>query len=336
MDQQFLESIASKLNAASEEMVEKTINEMLASDEWIAKIEQLATQRILDKVSSKINAIDVNLAIQDVIFRNKTQILSELAENFSTNGISDTAKETQLTVMNDAVVVENELYTNDLSVQRNTHLKGDTMIDGDLAVKGRVNVDNDSWQELAENIGDKTYTRVKNDFEDAVVDSVFERAKQGMNFDNVTVDGEHLVADGTLASSITKSNLQSVGQLNNLSVQGRIGINTDSPSQALSVWDEEVSIGIGKHSRNQAYIGTDKNQNLVLGTNRNAQIELDINGGVKVNGKLTVGKNIIGHERSVPNYSGTKGDIVFNIDYKTGEPFAWICLGNYRWQPLVV
>lgn len=333
MDQQFLESIASKLNAATEEMVEKTVNEMLASDEWVAKIEKLATQRILDKVSSKINSIDVNLAIKDVILENKQQIVGEFASNFTTNGIADMADELQLTVMNDAVVVENDLHTNDLSVERNTNLKGDLLIDGDLAVKGRVNVDNASWQELAGHIGEKTYARVKQDFEGRVVDSVFDRAKAGFQFENVIVNGEHLLMDNTLASSVKKSSLTKVGVLDGLSVKGRVGINTENPTDALSVWDEEVSLCAGKMSNNTGYIGTGKNQNLVIGTNRQRQMEVSQEGGVWVE-SLTIAKNKIGHERSVPNYAGTKGDIVFNIDHKTGAPFGWICLGNYRWQEL--
>lgn len=333
MDQQFLESIASKLNSATEEMVEKTVNEMLNSEEWVAKIERLATQRILDKVSSKINSIDVNLAIKNVVLENKQQIVHELASNFTTNGITDTSDELQLTIMNDAVVVENELHTNDLNVERNTNLKGDVLIDGDLAVKGRVNVDNASWQELAGHIGDKTYARVKNDFEGRVVDSVFDRAKAGFQFENVIVNGEHLLINDTLASTVRKSSLTKVGKLENLSVHGRIGINTENPTDALSIWDEEVSLCAGKHSANTAYLGTSKNQTLVIGTNKQRQLEVNKDGGVWVE-KLTVGKNSIGHERSVPNYSGTKGDIVFNIDHKLGEPFAWVCLGNYRWQEL--
>lgn len=335
MDKQFLESIASKLNTATEEMVEKTVNEMLNSDEWVAKIEKLATQRILDKVSSKINAIDVNLAIKDVVLQNKEQIINELASNFTTNGMADVADELQLTVMNDAVVIENELHTNDLNVERNANLKGDVLISGDLAVKGRVNVDNASWQELAEHVGEKTYARVKNDFTNSVVDSVFDRAKAGFQFENIVINGEQLLADDTLASTVRKSNLTKVGTLENLHVQGRLGINTENPTDALSIWDEEVSLSAGKHSVNTAYLGTTKNQSLVIGTNKQRQLEVNKDGGVWVE-RLTVGKNQIGHDRSVPNYEGTKGDIVFNINYKSGEPFAWICLGNYRWQALKV
>ena len=333
MDQQFLESIASKLNTATEEMVEKTVSEMLNSDQWVAKIEKLATQRIVDKVSNKIKAIDVNLAIKDVVLENKQQIMNELADNFTTNGMADVADELQLTVMNGAVVIENELHTTDLVVETNTNLKGDVLINGNLAVKGRVNVDNASWQELAGHIGDKTYARVKQDFENNVINSIFDRAKSGFEFKDVLVDGKHLLVDDTLASGIRNSSLNTVGTLQNLSVQGRVGINTDTPSDALSIWDEEVSICAGKHSANTAYLGTSKNQNLIIGTNKQRQLEVNKEGGVWID-QLTVGKNRIGHSLSVPNYSGTKGDILFNISIKPDAPFAWICLGSYRWQEL--
>jgi len=341
MDKQFLESIANKLDQAAEQMVEKTVNEMLASEEWVARIEQMATQRILDKVGAKINAIDVNLAIKQVVLENQQQIVHELASNFSTNGMADTADELQLTVMNDAVVVENELHTTDLNVERNSTLKGDVLIEGDLAVKGRVNVDNTSWQELAAHIGDKTYKQVKSEFEQGVVDQVLLRAKEGINFNNVIIGNEHLVADNTLASGVTKSSLQQLGALHNLTVKdtlfakkGRLGINTENPTDALTVWEEEVSLCAGKHSANTAFFGTAKNQDLVIGTNKQRQLQVNRDGGVWVD-SLTIDKNSIGHAKTVPNYSGTKGDIVFNIDHKPGEPFAWICLGNYRWNELL-
>ena len=326
-------TIRKSIDIAVENFVTQALDNLIVDPEWVNKIQNLVNQTMVDKLKHSINSVDVNQTLTDIVLENQDTLVNTLKKDFATQGIKDQADDLQLTVMNGAVVVENELYTNDLHVERNSHLKGDLSVDGDLAIKGRVNVDNASWQELAGYIGDKTYTRVKNDFENSVVDSVFDRARQGIEFDSVIVNGEHLLADNTLASSIKKSSLTQVGKLENLSVQGRIGINTDTPTDALSVWDEEVSIGAGKHSENTGYLGTVKNQNLVIGTNRQRQLVINKDGGVWVD-KLTVGKNNIGHERSVPNYSGTKGDIVFNIDYKSGEPFAWICLGNYRWQEL--
>mgnify|MGYP000277120033 CR=1 FL=1 len=326
-------SVQKSVDIAVENFVTDTLNNLTVDPQWIDKIQNLVNQTMVDKLKQSINSVDVNQTLTDIVLDNRDTLVNTFKEDFSTVGIKDQSNHLQLTVMDGAVVVEHELYTTDLNVENNTHLKGDLLVNGDLAIKGRVNIDNASWQELADNIGEKTYTRVKRDFEDHVVDSVFNRAKQGFEFENVIVNGEHLVADGTLASSITKSNLTQVGKLKNLSVQGRIGINTESPTDALCVWDEEVSIVAGKHSENTGYIGTVKNQDLVIGTNRQRQIVVNKDGGVKVD-KLTVGKNNIAHERSVPNYAGTKGDIVFNIDMKPDSPFAWICLGNYRWQEL--
>jgi len=326
-------TIRKSIDIAVENFVTQALDNLTVDPDWVSKIQNLVNQTMVDKLKQSINGVDINQTLTEIVIDNKQTILAEFADNFSTNGIADIADELQLTVMNNAVVVEKDFYTSNLTVEKNTHLKGDILIDGNLAIKGRVNVDNDSWQELAEHISKKTYVKVKNDFENNVVDSVVDRAQQGIEFENVIVDGEHLVANKTLASSIKKSNLTQVGKLQNLSVQGKIGINTDIPTDALSIWDEEVNIGAGKHSANTGYLGTGKNQDLIIGTNRQRQLVINKDGGVWVD-KLTVGKNNIGHERSVPNYSGTKGDIVFNIDHKAGEPFAWICLGNYRWQEL--
>jgi len=340
MDKQFYDSIAEEINKATEAAVEQAIAKILTDDAWIGKVESMVAQRIVDKVSNKISAIDVNLAIKNVILENKQQIFDELGDNFSTSGITDSADSLELTIMDDAVVVENTLYANDLSVERNAHLKGDILIDGDLAVKGRVNVDNESWQELATHIENNAYARVKSEFESNVINTVLSRAKKGIDFDNVTVQGEYLVSSGKLSAAVTKSNIQELGTLENLTVadslsvnRNRVGINTSRPDSALSVWDEEVSLSVGKHSANTAYVGTSKSQDLVLGTNKKPQLQINSDGGVWVE-SLTVDKNTIGHSRSVPNHSGTKGDIVFNIDHKPGAPFAWICLGNYRWNEL--
>ena len=71
----------------------------------------------------------------------------------------------------------------------------------------------------------------------------------------------------------------------------------------------------------------------MLGTNRQNHLQIDTAGLTTVQ-KLRVGKNIIGHGKTVPNYEGNKGDIVFNVDMTPDAPFAWICLGAFRWQAL--
>ena len=113
----------------------------------------------------------------------------------------------------------------------------------------------------------------------------------------------------------------------------RVGINTQSPELALSVWDEEVAITIGKFKNNHAYIGTSRTQNLSLGINRVPYIEID-NEGITTIKKLRIGVHTIGHSAEVPGHSGTRGDIVFNINPTDDNVFAWVCLGAYTWKPL--
>ena len=112
----------------------------------------------------------------------------------------------------------------------------------------------------------------------------------------------------------------------------RLGVNTQEPEMALSVWDEEVSILAGKFKDKSAYIGTGRAQNLVLGVNRTPAVEIDIDGVTAVK-KLRVGVHRISHGTEVPNYAGTKGDIVFNANPTINlNVFAWQCLGGFKWK----
>jgi hypothetical protein len=242
------------------------------------------------------------------------------------------------------VVCEHEFVTNDLAVHRNTKLQGDVLISGDLAVQGRINTDNKTWQDLGDHVGQVAYNKFKNDFANELLQSVLESARSGIEIENVKVNGMPLVETDSLGAGIVKSHLTRVGELENLSVKGalqvkdtltvingRIGIDTQLPDYKLSIWDEEVSIAAGKLSKNTAFVGTGKKQKLVIGTNRDNHLEIDENGTVTIK-NLKIGRNSISWGTEVPNYSGTKGDVVFNTNFAADAPFAWICLGAFRWQ----
>ena len=323
------------VDIATENLVKETLDNLTIDPEWIKKIQDLVDRSMTDKISASIRSIDLVEQLKKIVLDNKDSLIDHMSSQFKSTGITDNSNSTQLTVLNDAVVVEGELYSNNLNIERDTVLKGDVQINGNLALLGKVNVDNRSWKELTENIQNDVYTKVVNDFSNNLVDEVIERSKQGIDFDTVSINGEQLVHNGKLSDGVSK-----LGTLDNLSISNtldaknsRVGINTESPDRALSVWEEEVSLSLGKHSKNTGYIGTSRSQSLVLGVNNDARLKLEKDGGVWVD-KLTIGKYSISHGKSVPNYSGTKGDIVFNVDHKKGEPFAWMCLGAFRWQPL--
>jgi len=115
-------------------------------------------------------------------------------------------------------------------------------------------------------------------------------------------------------------------------VKKRVGINTEDPEMALSLWDEEVSVVAGKFKSNIGYIGTSRKQGLVIGINKTPTIEIN-DAGLTAIKQLQVGVHRISHGNEVPGYAGTKGDIVFNANPTIENPvFAWQCLGGYQWK----
>jgi hypothetical protein len=307
---------------------------------WLEKIERQINQAVVQRTVASISSIDIRSVIRDCVDENMTGVHQQLLENFSSTGIDDQATTCQLTIMDEATVVENQLTVNKLESMSSIKTK-------DLVVTGSINTDNRAWNTLAEVISDKTLNQLSDKWQAELVSKVAEEIKtKGIEFNRVTVDGQFLVNGNRLAPKITHTSIETVGHLIDLTVRGetdlndtvnikrkRMGINTKDPEMALSVWDEEVSIIIGKHKAKQAYIGTNRDQGIVIGVNRLPQIELDTDGLTTVK-KLRVGVHRIGHEPVVPGYSGTKGDIVFNSSPTPDRVFAWVCLGGHKWQTL--
>jgi len=308
---------------------------------WLAKIEQQINQAVVDRVIRQFGQIDLNPVIKERVDEHMHLFQQDILKNFVSTGISDQASSCQLTIMDETTVVENELTARNLTVVNAAVIK-------DLVVKGSINIDNSSWDLLAEGISEKTINRLSDEWRALLTAQVAEQIKDnGIDFESVKINGESLVSGNTLAKSITDTNIQSVGVLNTLTVAGestfnnqtlsvlnkRIGVNTVTPEMALSVWDEEVSVVIGKNKANEAYIGTNRDQGVVIGVNRQPQIEITSDGLTRIR-QLQVGLHRIAHAAQVPGYSGTKGDIVFNSNADDSPIFAWVCVGGHRWKTL--
>ena len=322
------------IDQAVQENILNAVEHLSSDPAWLARIEHMINQTVVQETITRIKAIDLNPTIKQCVDESMANFQQNILTQFASTGITDQATKEQLTVTDDATVVNNDLIAPSISVQN-------------LIVKGTINTDNASWQNLIEGIGQKTLDLMTEDWTAGLVQQVAEQIKaNGIDFDQVTVDGKQLVNGNQLSSSITKSSLQSVGTLNRLSVAGeahinetfsvvnnRVGINTVEPEMALSVWDEEVSIIIGKNRAKQAYIGTSRDQGIAIGVNRIPQIEIDAEGLTRVK-KLQVGVHRISHDVKVPGWSGTRGDIVFNANPGDDGVFAWVCLGTFKWKPL--
>ena len=325
-----------------EQAVEKNILskiENLCQDEaWLARIEHMINQAVTQETISRITSMDINTIIRQRVDDNMSKIKQQLLTDFASTGIDDQATACQLTIMDDTTVVENLLTTSALTVVNGARIK-------DLAVTGSINIDNPAWITLANNISETTLNKISDEWRNKLVQQVaLQITEQGIAFDSVIIDGNYVVEGNKLGRSITESSLQSVGVLDQLSVKGnthinntlsvvksRIGINTDSPESALSIWDEEVSVVVGKHKAKHAYIGTARDQTLSLGVNRTPYLDID-NTGLTTVKKLQVGVHKFGHATQVPGWLGTKGDIVFNANPGPDRVFAWVCTGSYNWQ----
>ena len=332
--------VTQSIDNGIQNLVNTAIDNLVIDTEWQSKIERSVNQLMTTRLGDRLADIDLNSVIVSHIDAGIERWQDRFKQDFRTRGIADQANEIELTVMDGVVVVENDFVakkvqvTNDLTVNN-------------LVVSGTINTDNRSWDELKDVISQKVLTAATEAWRQDLVDQVVEQSRTtGINFDSVMIDDQPLIENNTLSATVVDSHLQSTGPLRSLKVTGaaqfgqtmhvagrRVGINTQDPEMALSVWDEEVSIIAGKLSKQQAFLGTARLQNLAIGVNRIPQIEIDVDGLTTIK-QLRLGRHRISHAAAVPGYSGTRGDLVLNSDPKPGTPFAWVCLGSFQWQSL--
>ena len=334
------EQVAQSIDHGVQSLVESAINNLVVDPKWISKIETQVNRAMTDVLLQHLNKIDINALLVDQIDTGINRWQDRMLQKFKTNGITDTAIKTELTVMDDAVVVENEL------VAANADIRGALTVQT-LVVKGRINTDNSSWAELTTKISDDVLKLTDDAWRTNLIGQVLESARtSGITFQDIVIDGNKLLDGNKLNPFITETNIKKLGDLDALTVTGvtklsgtlnvstgRVGINTETPEMALSVWDEEVVVIAGKIAKQQAYIGTARLQNLSIGVNRIPQIEIDTDGLTTIK-QLRLNRNKLSFAPEVPGYAGTRGDFVFNSDPKPDSPFGWVCLGSFQWQPL--
>jgi hypothetical protein len=326
---------------AVETNINKLVDQICADPAWTERVERLINQATVQETMSRLSAIDIGPTIKQRVDERMELFTDSILKNFTSTGIVDQAVKCELIVMDDAVVVERCLTANTIEAVDSLRVQN-------LVVTGSINTDNLSWTALADSISQKTLDQLTKLWNKDLVDQVVVQIQEhGINFDQVLVKGQTIIDGNQLTRAVTESSLQSVGILKSLSVSGeakfnnntlsvlnkRLGVNTDAPEKALGIWDEEVSIVIGKHKLNQAYIGTNREQSIVIGVNREPQIEINTDGLTTIK-KLQVGLHKISHAVQVPGWSGNKGDIVFNSNLGPDRVFAWVCLGAHKWQTL--
>lgn len=290
-------------------------------------------ENFLNKLGSLIN--------QAVSNRLNTLDLSELVdekikEHFS-GSIINKSKLPQLTITDEYVVNENEFITNNLSVEK------DLVIKGNLSLRGRVNVDNSSWDELKKSISTAVLAQVNRSNADFLIQRVKTSIlNEGIEIESAQYQGEPIINNNTLNSQITESNIKKLGTLRELDVKGavslnnetlnvlntRVGINTEKPTMALELWDQEVQISLGKIQKDTGFIGRADKGVLHIGVNQGDEIRITEDGVVRIN-NLKIGRNSIIWASGPPGHAGITGDIVFSTSKNiTG----WKCIGGHNWS----
>ena len=279
----------------------------------IASIRQTALERIdaviAEIVEQKIKTVDFadgsipfSKINTDSMRISKDSIIDA---NFDTGkGVEDMADSVQLTVMNDCVVAEQTLIAR--TVQTETLIAKDIARDQPWVA--------DFKQEILDAV---PVPSIPKDWSwdiaqiEAKIDVAVKRQSQ---LKELEVTGEVSLSDVLYTTPGNR----------------RVGINTMEPSDALTVWDNEVEVVVGKHKSQEGYFGTRRRQDLNIGANNKIGLTVRSDGSVEIN-KLKLLERTIGSSNAIPGHAAKKGDLVLNDNPTVGSYLGWICLDGLKW-----
>jgi hypothetical protein len=338
--------------------VQKRINS--AAGTIISNIDGQASKEISALIGNKIASVDFSKKLTDavaVVIENRIEsiafpdgsispssinttdmvlsgnnIVGGIIKGFGSTGIDDKATNCVMTIMDAAVVVENNLVTLDLTVQ------------GNLDVKGTVPESSPFFKQLTKSVTSSVQDGLDTELFSGFSDTIFGKIKKdGLDLSRITVNEQTVIEGNQIGFGITESNLQKLGLLKELQVEGeslfaetlyvgskRVGVNTMEPSAALAVWDEDVEITFSKFKDGTGKISTPRNQSLVLGSNRHNNIIMSTDGQTQID-NLQIGVMRFNSSETPPQYASTKGHVVFNANPSVGGPLGWVCLGSANW-----
>ena len=330
------------IDSSVQELITNTLDQLLTDASWINKIQQMIEYNVTSKSLEMIRDVDIRSMVATEVQANFDHWRQKLEHEILGRGLRDMATNCELVITDGSVVAQSGLACGHMLVEKD-------LVTQNLVVTGTVNTDCASWDELADTVADRTRRSLGDQWLQELCQQTLDLAKtSGIDFHDIRLGDQPLVQGQVLSSRITETNIKKLGPLEDLTVLGaaslartltskdrRVGINTDSPDMALTIWDEEVSVSVGKHSRDRAWIGSSRNHALDIGVNRKRAISIEPDGLVVVD-RLRVDRWRISFGNAVPNHSGTRGDLVINHDPRPGTPWAWQCLGAFQWQPLSI
>jgi len=326
---------------STSELVSRTVADRLASINFNEVLTNATATILIDRLQDfhfPENCINPTAIKLDQLQITGDNICGGLIQNFSSTGIDDRASNVALTILDDITVIENNLLTKDLTVQ------GTVNINGTVSINGELNKETDFYKNLILETTSSALSNMSGGLFDNFASQVFNKiSTDGLDLSKIKLNGHDVIDENRLGSTIISSNLQSLGLLKELQVNGeaiiaetlyvtpkRIGINTIEPSGALAIWDQEVEIVADKKAADIGRFGTPRQQKFVLTANGKDNIVLDTDGSASIN-ELHIGSMKFTAASEPPSYVSSKGHVVWNNNPNLGGPLGWICLGSANW-----
>lgn len=329
-----VESIVADIKTKVEDNLSTTISAAISKAIADYDIDSLVSTLAEKALKDYLNTMEFpahSIAAESINFDNFTlsgdYVKGGIINNFASTGIDDKASQCQLTILDNAVVVEQPIITTGIDVQGSAQVS-EVLTVKELKIAGKLNEESPGYQQLI----------------DAAKNTVLnEIAQNGLIAPKLIFNDRSEISETHLPNTLTNSNLRRVGTLEELQTRGdtlldetlfvsrkRVGVNTLEPSYALSVWDEEIEIAINKTGKNRAFIGSHRPVNVILGAADHENISLEIDGSVTIN-DLRLGALPLSTASMEPNWEGRSGEIVFNDSPQIGQPIGWVCLQGTRW-----
>jgi hypothetical protein len=297
------------LDQRVEELVEETVKQTVGNYAHLIqknvgqRIDQLI-EKVISQTLSEIKFPQASIPHKSIDFVGFSINQVQDADKIKIKGIESFTNSVELTVLDGSVVVENDLFTKNI---RAASIETDDLI-----------LNENSYNQLRDRIANSISIPQPIDFTQDIhrlQQQIDTSKKRDGNFKEIEVTGEALLSDVLYTTPGNK----------------RVGINTMDPSDALTVWDQETEIVIGKHKSQQGYIGTRRRQDVNIGANNNVGITVRSDGTAAIN-KLELLGRTIGESENIPGHAAKKGDIVLNTKPQTGNPIGWVCLDGIRWS----
>jgi hypothetical protein len=250
-----------------------------------------------------------------------------IIQNFNSVGIQDNATECQLTIVDGMIVAEGQFISDNI-VSKKAEI--DAISVNTLDISGNISL----GQQARDTIS-------------SLVSEIFNRDLD-IGEHAITNGVDRLLTHQSLGPSIVYSNIRKLGLLQDLNVSGsatigstmivndrKVGINTENPNGALTVWDDDAELSVLKLAKKQMFIGSTRGSDIIIGTNADERMRIGVK-EVSISGPLRIMGIRFSVADAVPDRQGEPKEIVMLINAGPGQPMFYMCQGSNTWAALEI